>query len=418
MIDREYRIQTGIVSTYVYLITLAVLLVGLIVYISQITIQKSIIIYSPSYHKYVEFYNNYGENISCPCTTINMRQDQIINIEVRFHQVCGSVFISDAYFAYLNQSNFLQTVNSNVIVEGAVSFDSAIKGQNHLQLIALWCQLANSTFVDKLAEFYATQFIAQYALGESMFNQQVQAFIDYFKTSTTSTFVRSLVNTRQIIQNNALMSGYRYNSFFYLITPHYFSFISNWSLHVAYNYYPNETGCICIASNTCSEPLFYGVYINYKRVKFRTVPGLLIGCYIDDATLGSTLECYYNQSCLDTIHSQFRLPLSFNASALDLSNPSQFNTNSSIGSLVAQLMVENWTNTSSHIAFYNKCQPSICIYSYEDKNDLLIIITTIMGLIGGLASVLKIIVFLIVVFLHRYRRHVLQRQTPSQGNIL
>jgi hypothetical protein len=148
------------------------------------------------------------------------------------------------------------------------------------------------------------------------------------------------------------------------------------------------------------------------------MPGLLIGCYIDDATLGSTLECYYNQSCLGTIHSQLQLPPSFNTSALDPSSSSQFNTNSSIGSLVAQMMVENWTRASSHVAFYNKCQPSMCIYSYEGKNDLLIIITTVMGLLGGLILVLKTTIFLIIMCLQRYRCYVVQRQTSSDGNVL
>jgi hypothetical protein len=346
-----------------------------------------------------------------------MRQDEIINIEVRFHQVCESVFVSDAYFSFLNQSDFLRIISINGFAEGTESFDNVIKGRNHLQLIGLWCQLANWTFADKLAAFYATQFIVRSVLSENLFNQQVQALIDYFITSTTSIFVRSLLNTRQIIQNNALMSGHRSNAFFYVIAPGGY-FTVAWTLLVGYNYYSDTSRCICIYSNTCTEPLYYVNYVNYTRIKVRTVPGLLIGCYIDDATLGSTLECYYNQSCLNTIHSEFQLPPSFNASALDPSSPSQFNTNSSIGSLIAQMMVENWTNTSSHVVFYNKCQPSMCIYSYEGKNDLLIVITTVMGLLGGLALVLKTIIFLIVMFLHRYRQYVVQRQTSSNGNVL
>ncbi|CAF1255155.1 unnamed protein product, partial [Adineta steineri] len=42
--------------------------------------------------------------------------------------------------------------------------------------------------------------------------------------------------------------------------------------------------------------------------------------------------------------------------------------------------------------YYNECQPSKCSYSYETKNSAIYIITTVIGLVGGLITVLKLIV--------------------------
>lgn len=416
MIDRRYRVKTQIISTYVYLITLATSFVILVVCISQVTLQQWIIIDSPSYDMYIELYKNHGETLSCPCTIINIQQGEIIHIEPRFHQICTSDFVSDAYFSYLRQSNFLETINKSYIVDGFTGFDSVLKGQNHLQLVALWCQLGNSSYIDKRTAFYATQFTAKDVLTEDLFNQQVYALIHFFITSTTNTFVQSLVVTQKIIQENAIMNGYRLNCFLYLIPPDNIKYYTL-TLKVGYNSYENQSECICIYSDTCTEPLSYQDVSDNMYIKVTTVPGLLIGCYIDEATLGSTLECYYNQSCLNAIHSQFRLPPSSNASALDPSSPSQFNTNSSISSFVAQMMVENWTNTSSHMAFYNKCKPSTCTYSYQGKHDLLTIITTIIGLLGGLTFILKLIVPPVVIFLYRCRQYVVQCRAPSDGNV-
>ncbi|CAF3502101.1 unnamed protein product, partial [Adineta steineri] len=54
--------------------------------------------------------------------------------------------------------------------------------------------------------------------------------------------------------------------------------------------------------------------------------------------------------------------------------------NSTIQELVDQLMVEEWNSSTIYDGYYNECQPSKCSYSYETKNGLIYIITTVIGL--------------------------------------
>ena len=42
--------------------------------------------------------------------------------------------------------------------------------------------------------------------------------------------------------------------------------------------------------------------------------------------------------------------------------------------------------------YYNECQPIQCTYSYKTRNDLILIITALVGLVGGLTTSLKIVV--------------------------
>ncbi|CAF4839306.1 unnamed protein product, partial [Rotaria sp. Silwood2] len=65
-------------------------------------------------------------------------------------------------------------------------------------------------------------------------------------------------------------------------------------------------------------------------------------------------------------------------------------------SIVDQLMVEEWINTTSHKAYYDRCQPITCTYSYVHKNTWLVVFITIIGVIGGLQIVLRIILPLLI----------------------
>ncbi|CAF4390250.1 unnamed protein product, partial [Adineta steineri] len=81
-----------------------------------------------------------------------------------------------------------------------------------------------------------------------------------------------------------------------------------------------------------------------------------------------------------------------NLTTLDSSLLIGFSMNSTIQELVDELMVEEWNSSTIYDGYYNECQPSKCSYSYQTKNDAIYIITTLIGLVGGLITVLKLIV--------------------------
>ena len=55
-------------------------------------------------------------------------------------------------------------------------------------------------------------------------------------------------------------------------------------------------------------------------------------------------------------------------------------------------MVEEWINTSSYKNYYAACNPGICIYSLKGKNKIIVVISTTIGLLGSLTTILSIVV--------------------------
>ncbi|CAF0901103.1 unnamed protein product [Adineta steineri] len=90
-----------------------------------------------------------------------------------------------------------------------------------------------------------------------------------------------------------------------------------------------------------------------------------------------------------------------NVTALDTSMSSQFLENSTIGDILDQLMVEEWINSSMYENYYSECKPSYCSYTVRTKNSAIYIITTLIGLVGGLITVLKLMVPYLVMLVRR-----------------
>ena len=77
--------------------------------------------------------------------------------------------------------------------------------------------------------------------------------------------------------------------------------------------------------------------------------------------------------------------------ALDTSALHHFLPDSRIGDIVDELMVDEWRWTISHEKYYNSCQPVECSYEVVQKSGPMVIVTTLFGLIGGLATALKLV---------------------------
>jgi beta-lactamase regulating signal transducer with metallopeptidase domain len=90
-----------------------------------------------------------------------------------------------------------------------------------------------------------------------------------------------------------------------------------------------------------------------------------------------------------------------NVTALDKSLSSRFLPNSTLKAIVDELMVEQWNQSIMYDRYYNECQPIKCAYTYQTKNSIVYIVTTLLGLLGGLITVLKLIVPRVVMFVRK-----------------
>jgi hypothetical protein len=115
-----------------------------------------------------------------------------------------------------------------------------------------------------------------------------------------------------------------------------------------------------------------------------------------EATLQSNLASIYNQSWIDDFRTKIQFdfynPIYVRTTALNSSLPSQYNITTPINTMVQKMMAEHRYTDVNYSAYYEQWNPMECKYTYVIKYDLVYIVTTIIGLIGGLVTVLQLVV--------------------------
>ena len=117
--------------------------------------------------------------------------------------------------------------------------------------------------------------------------------------------------------------------------------------------------------------------------------GMMSGCYALEALLQTTLQCFYDQHCIDSNEIFTEL----NISTLETS---QFKLNSTIESILNNLMVEEYKSNLSYEKYYNECSPLSCQYSTMISHDATEAIISLISLYDGLfiiTNCLAVIIF-------------------------
>ena len=123
---------------------------------------------------------------------------------------------------------------------------------------------------------------------------------------------------------------------------------------------------------------------------------MMTGCYPLEALLQSTLQCFYDQQCIDPYGNYKAL----NSSSVS----SRFDVNTTIEFILRELMVEKYTTSMSYEKYFDECAPSVCNYSYSRRLKIIDIVEFLMELYGGLIIIAQWIIEPIMK-LYRHRIH-------------
>lgn len=125
--------------------------------------------------------------------------------------------------------------------------------------------------------------------------------------------------------------------------------------------------------------------------------GMMAGCYPLEALLQSTLQCFYDQECIDS-NGVFR---ALNSSSSHI----RFGVNTTIQSVFQTLMAEEYLNTTSYENYFAQCAPSLCSYAYSTHQKTIDIVTSLIELYSGLVIICGWITALIMkLYRSRLRR--------------
>ncbi|UJR22378.1 hypothetical protein I4U23_025440 [Adineta vaga] len=355
-------------STRVYFLLLLLAVFILVVYTLLTYQQSNTTIKISSFEKFQQLQNLYhSTTVECPCTNISFPSTTFCQLEPIFHQICSSDFVSQDWLNIL----FLSYKTQNIFNMSSYTFIGT--AFTYFQTLKIMCDLTKEAVLDGRDLFLAKQVVSAHMPNYDIFNRQTVAALTAFKSSLSSNFVHTLHMLLGMAQGNGLVSAYSTNWDIFL--PNMTKDATIYTKARVYNV------CNCAISASC----------NQSSIPY--VPGYVVGCLPLQSLLRSTLECFYNQSCINMITSYVNVLIV--PQKLNLTN-TRFLPNLLIDNLVQEMFIEFWSLNVSYEKFFQQCQPMFCSYKLIDRYNVLYVVTTIVGLYGGLTVLLKLVVPFIV----------------------
>lgn len=241
---------------------------------------------------------------------------------------------------------------------------------------------------------------------------QANAEIAVRQDTARAAFIRQLSLIRQMSLSNQLMSGLNTNYRIILYPEDDFS--AGFNAVISPCAFENQFGLMCACQNSfsCAEIAgFYALDYNFQNTGIFTrnesrlkapIPGLVATCIPLESLLASSLACLYNTTCIAQIFRSDSL-----IEKLDAAKASRYEINSTVESIIEQLMIEQWTVNISFAAYFAQCNPTWCNYTTASRVTPLYVVTTLLGFYGGLTVSLRLRVpqMILLLFVHLFNRH-------------
>jgi hypothetical protein len=362
------RRQTEIFTTRLYVVLLSLCIIMMSIYMSSILQSKVFTLKNPSKQTFDELNSNprYSPTLQCPCQNLTIPYSRFIQISAHFHQICTSDFV-------VTNSQWIKLFSGFLLSSGYSYDDFRLFLIPQFRALASLCRSANETVTDAVNAFLAGNLITNQADPNETVQSRTTSIVSQFKQSTTGSFTTIFKHVQDMIESNRFLSTTMSNWYLPDILVLVFRTEEVKNLPRSYE---NGT-CSCQKSPTCSST---------ARIDQWHVPGFRVGCYPIASLMQSTLACLYDIVCIQQL-----MPNDTGSTmifrALD---PALSSSNVTVQSLVEVLLIDEWKVNINYDHYYAACAPRYCTYSLTRRFDSVYIITTIVGLSGGLAAALKL----------------------------
>ncbi|CAF1442062.1 unnamed protein product [Adineta ricciae] len=402
-IDRITAKRLGQWSTRLYIILFITGLVILSLYTIIRPESQTKIFYEPSFARYNHLVEKYRNQLKCFCSSIASKHNEFVILEPQFHQICSSPFASDQW-----RINITSGLVRDLLPYPRTDYRRFFSA--HLQFLHGLCDLSLELINNSVHQFHTSFFITTQLLSKTEFNQRLDSSIEQIQSNTPKAFTQLLVLIRKINHADAVISTYGTN----------YEYIIPWNT-INEVYAPTQSitydNCSCDLDLNCTSQAMF-----HSKSERIPIKGLKIGCTPSESFLQSTLECFYDQSCLkliegyiNTTHSSIPLSTTMN----------NFSTNRTVLQLVSNLFVEEFLPAIDYSVYFERCKPSYCSYTYIQKFNVLYVVTLVIALQGGLSIFLKWIspnIIQITLNIYYYyqkqrRRNIIQSSSSSNEMI-
>lgn len=292
----------------------------------------------------------------------------------------------------------------------ADSVDWHYMSLSQFELLRSLCRLAKRTVDNAIEIFNRTKLIVSQLNKQDDFVVLCRTLVDSFSDNTQNNFDRAIDLNNVLRQGDLLVSGLGTNYRFYGVNNNRTGKIDIPATAVV----PAQTSgiyCNCFMTSVCVTQVSVPNIRGNGRV---IIPGWVSGCYVQDALFLSTLECYFDASCLIIIRQIYNVAL--NVQAMQVRNNSKFTPKTRIGTIVQQIFVDQWSTTYNFTAYYEACAPKTCSYIVDEKRPFVVVLGTLVGIWGGLTKALDLIVHRTVKFIRAHRRRWFRSSTVDVQN--
>ena len=285
----------------------------------------------------------------------------------------------------------------------------------HAQILRTFCANTQHGISFVLLKVDSTSLISAEALPQRSVETQVNIQTDIVRSAGNWELQVLIIFLQLLIASSHLITGFGTNAFFYIPS------INSTSASVGINSYQlnnHSAPCYCLSISNCPVPgaLYptqqtptFGQY-NLETFGNTSIPvkGIQVGCSALDSALGSTLECYYDPDCIQLLVKDSERFTPLQTISDDLTAEKK-----TIQTLLNEVFVTNWLVNTSYANYYHECAPKTCSYSFNQRNDFLIIFTILIAVIGGLNTVLRMLAPWIIQLLV----HIIQEATSRNNHV-
>ncbi|CAF3888420.1 unnamed protein product [Rotaria sp. Silwood1] len=177
--------------------------------------------------------------------------------------------------------------------------------------------------------------------------------------------------------------------------------------------------CSCV-TDICLRLLgFYrysSSYVQMDSEPYETVPGLFLSCEPLFFFI-STLECFFSESCVQMLiqkrlysFENFYLPIDLtDFTALNADDMITFKPKDTVNDLIMAAFIDQQIQMADYESYYTQCQPEMCIYTIDQKLHSVTLVNSVIGLLGGLSVVLRLLIPLLIKIIYGIYRLCLHR---------
>jgi len=266
-------------------------------------------------------------------------------------------------------------LNSNLSVYASNDYRRFVLA--HFEYLNSLCTYSIDLVNDSIKQFLNYAFITYELLTKDQFNLRLNSLIEQQKQTIPNEFLNLFSLIKSINHRDGFVSMYGSN----------YKYVSPWYLNGEYYpYIPSRSisyddQCSCSLQTNCSTKPFF-IYPNSSQTE---IIGLKMGCSPTQSMHISTLECFYDEFCVNLLRKYTNLTTEVRP--LSVAN-SQYSINTTIYELIENLFVEQWETSVNYSLYYHQCSPSICSYTYVRYFNIVYLITILLGFQGGLTVIL------------------------------